>query len=121
MSAKSVPCLSSFLRLSVFLGLGLHHSSVQFSSVAQSWRLLATLWSAACQASLSITDSLNQTHVHGVGDAIQPSNPLFPLLLPPSIFLPASGSFPMSQFLTSGDQSIGVSASASVLPVNIQD
>ena len=34
---------------------------------------------------------------------------------------PASGSFPMSQFLTSGDQSIGVSASASVLPMNIQD
>ena len=33
---------------------------------------------------------------------------------------PASGSFPMSQFFTSGSQSIGVSASASVLPVNIQ-
>ena len=34
---------------------------------------------------------------------------------------PASGSFPMSQFFTSGGQSIGVSASASVLPVNLQD
>ena len=34
---------------------------------------------------------------------------------------PASGSFPLSQFFASGDQSIGVSASASVLPVNIQD
>jgi len=34
---------------------------------------------------------------------------------------PASGSFPMSQFFTSSGQSIGVSASASVLPVNIQD
>ena len=34
---------------------------------------------------------------------------------------PASGSFPMSQLFASGDQSIGVSASASVLPVNIQD
>ena len=34
---------------------------------------------------------------------------------------PASGSFPMSQFFTSGGQSIGASASASVLPVNIQD
>ena len=34
---------------------------------------------------------------------------------------PASGSFPMSQFFTSGDQSIGVSPSASVLPMNIQD
>ena len=34
---------------------------------------------------------------------------------------PASGSFPMSQFFTSGDWSIGVSASASILPMNIQD
>ena len=34
---------------------------------------------------------------------------------------PASGSFPMSQFFTSGGQSIGVSASASVLPMNTQD
>ena len=34
---------------------------------------------------------------------------------------PASGSFPMSQFFTSGVQSIGASASASVLPMNIQD
>ena len=33
---------------------------------------------------------------------------------------PASGSFPMSQFFTSGGQSIGVSATASVLPVNSQ-
>ena len=34
---------------------------------------------------------------------------------------PASGSFPMSQFFTSGGQSIGAAASASVLPMNIQD
>ena len=34
---------------------------------------------------------------------------------------PASGSFPMSQFFASGGPSIGISASASVLPVNIQD
>jgi len=34
---------------------------------------------------------------------------------------PASGSFPMSQFFTSCGQRIGVSASASVLPMNIQD
>ena len=36
-------------------------------------------------------------------------------------YFPALGSFPMSQFFASGDQSIGVSASASVLPMNIQD
>ena len=34
---------------------------------------------------------------------------------------PGSGSFPMSQFFTSGGQSTGVSASASILPMNIQD
>ena len=34
---------------------------------------------------------------------------------------PASGSFPVSQFFASGSQSIGVSATASVLPMNIQD
>ena len=45
-------------------------------------------------------------------------------VIPFSSFLqsfPASGSFHMSQFFTSGSQSIGVSASASVLPMNIQD
>ena len=64
--------------------------------------------------------ALTQTHVHRVSDAIQPSILCFPLLLPPSVF-PASGSFPMSQFLASGGQSIEVSASASVLPKIIQD
>ena len=43
-----------------------------------------------------------------------------PLLLLPSIF-PTSGSFQMSQLFTSGGQSIGVSASTSVLPMNAQD
>ena len=58
-----------------------------------------------------------QTHVHWVGDAIQPSH----LLSPPSQSFPASGSFHMSQLFTSGGQRIVVSASASVLPMNIQD
>ena len=63
-----------------------------------------------------------QTHVHGVGDAIQPSHPL---LSPssPTFNLPqrASWSFPMSGLFKSGGQNIGASASASVLPMNIQD
>ena len=63
---------------------------------------------------------LTHDHVHWVSDAIQPSHPLSSPLLLPSIFA-ASGSFPMSQFFTSGGQSIGVSASASVLPMNVQD
>ena len=61
-----------------------------------------------------------QTHVHRVGDAIQPSHPLSSPS-PPAFNLLASGSFPMSPFFSSGGQSIGVSASASVPPMNIQD
>ena len=63
---------------------------------------------------------LAQTHVHWVGDAIQPSNPVARL---PSCLqsFPALGSFPMSWLFTSGGQSIGASASALVLPMNIQD
>ena len=60
-----------------------------------------------------------QTHVHRVSDAIQPSHPLSSPLLPPLIF-PNTRSFQMSQFFSSGGQSIGVSASPSVLPMNIQ-
>ena len=62
-----------------------------------------------------------QTHVHWVSDAIQPSHPTSAVPFSCLQFFPASGSFQMSQFFTSGGQSIGVSASASVLPMNIQD
>ena len=48
------------------------------------------------------------------------SSSVFPFSSFPQSF-PASGSFPVSQFFTSGGQSIGVSASASVLPMNTQD
>ena len=61
-----------------------------------------------------------QTHVHWVIDAIQPS--ISSSVVPFSCFLsfPASGFFQWSQFFASGGQSIGASASASVLPMNIQ-
>ena len=61
-----------------------------------------------------------QILVHWVGDAIQPSHPLLSPFSSCLQSFPASGSFPMSQLFTSGGLSIGVSASASVLPVNIQ-
>ena len=61
-----------------------------------------------------------QTHVHWVGDAIQPSHPLHPLLLLPSIF-PRNRVFSNESSFASGSQSIGVTASISVLPMNIQD
>ena len=64
---------------------------------------------------------LIQTHVHQVGDAIQPSHPQSSPSPHAFNLFPASGSFPISQFLALGGQSIGVSASASVLPMNIQD
>ena len=49
-----------------------------------------------------------QTHVHWVGDAIQPSHPLSVPFSSCTQSLPASGSFPVSQLFTSGGQSFGV-------------
>ena len=88
-------------------------------------------WCSITQACLILCDSMDystpglpvphqlpnfvQAHVRCFGDAIQPS--LFSFC--PQSF-PASGTFPMSQLFTSDDQSTGVSASASVLPTNIQ-
>ena len=63
---------------------------------------------------------LTQTHIHSVSDAIQPSRPLLPPYPPAFNLFPASGSFPMSQLFASDGQSIGASASASVLPMNTQ-
>ena len=93
-------------------------SSVQ--SLSCVW-LFATPWIAACQASLSITQlpESTQTHVHWVSDAIQPSHPVVPFSSCPQS-APASGSFPMSQLFAWGGQSIGVTASISVLPMNTQ-
>ena len=62
---------------------------------------------------------LAQTHVHQVGDAIQPSHLCCPLCLLPSIF-PSIRVFSSESALHIRWQSIGVSASASVLPMNTQ-
>ena len=59
---------------------------------------------------------LDQTHVHWVGDAIQPSHSVIPFSC--LQYFPASGYFQMSQLFGSGGQSTGVSASTSVLPMN---
>ena len=92
-------------------------SSVQ--SLSHVW-LFATLWTTACQASLSITNSWSSPK-HMSIEAMMPSNHL---ILSSSVALfsfgfqsfPASGSFPKNQFFASGGQSTG----ASVLPVDIQ-
>ena len=82
-------------------------------------QLLVTPWTVACQASLSITNSGGLLKLIAIESVITSNYLIFcyPLLLVPSS--PTSGSSPGSQFFTSGGQSI--EASASVLPMNIQD
>ena len=98
-------------------------SSCQFSSVQSlsHIRLFATPWTAAHQASLSTTNSWSLLKLMSV-ELVMPSNHLILclLLLLPSVY-PSTGSFQKSQFFASGGQSIGASASASVLSMNIQD
>ena len=84
-------------------------------------QLFATPWTAACQACLSITNSQNLLKLMYV-ESVMPSNHLILCrpLLPPSVF-PSIRVIQISQCFASGGQSIGVSASTSVLSMNIQD
>ena len=94
-------------------------SSVQSLSHVQ---LLATLWTAACQASLSITNSRRLLKLMSI-ESVMPSNHLIlclSFLLLPSIF-PSIRIFSNELVLCIRWPNIGVSASASVLPMNIQD
>ena len=93
-------------------------SSVQSLSCV---RLFATSWTAARQASLSFTNAWSLLKLMSI-QSVMPSNHL--ILCRPFSCLQsfrASGSFPMTQLFASGGPSIGASASASVLPENIQD
>ena len=103
--------------------LGQVHCRIQFSSVRtlSRVRLFATPLTAARQSFLSTPNpqELAQTQIHWVSDV----NPTILSSVVPFSCLqsfPASGSFPTSQFFASGGQNIGVSASASVLSMNIQ-
>ena len=92
----------------------LYISSVQLLS--RVW-LFATPWTAARQASLSITNSQSLLKPMSI-ESLMPST-ISSSVVPFSSCLqsfPASGSFQTSQFFTSGDKSFGVSASTSVLP-----
>ena len=95
-------------------------SSVQFSSVAQSWLTLCSPmnYSTPGFPVYHQLSELTQTHVYRLGDAIQPSQPLWSPS--PPAFNPSQhqGLF---QFFVWGGQRTGVSASASVLPMNSQD
>ena len=100
-------------------------SALLFSSVQllSHVRPLATPWTAACQASLSITNSRNSLKLMSI-ESVTPSSHLIlcrPLLLLPPNLSQHQGRSPVSQLFASGGQSIGVEASASVFPMNIQD
>ena len=87
----------------------LFQCSVQPSRV---WNFV-TPWTAARQASLSITNSWSLLKLISISSSVIPFSCLQSFS--------ASESFPMSQFFALGGQSIGASASASVFPMNIQD
>ena len=91
---------------------------VQFCSVAQSCPTLCDPMDCSTPGfpAHHQLPELTQTHVHRIGDAIQPSHPLVPFSSCLQSF-PASGSFPMSQFFTSGGKNIGIS-SLSISPSN---
>ena len=100
----------------------IHSLSIQFSSVAQSCGLFVT----ACTEHASPCCSSPTTRVHS--NSCPLSRWCHPTIsssfVPSSSCLqsfPASGSFPVSRLFELGGQSIGPSASASVLPMNIQD
>ena len=88
-------------------------SKIQFSHSVTSDSLQP--WTTAYQASLSITNSRSTQWCHPII-----SSSVVPFSSRPQSF-PTWGSFQMSQLFASGGQSIGVSASTSVLPMNIQD
>ena len=94
-------------------------SSVQLLSCVQ---LFATPWTAVCQASLSITNTQSLLKLMYI-ESVMPSKHLIlccPLLLLPPI-PPSIRVFSKESVFASGGQSIGLSASASVLPMNTQD
>ena len=108
------------LLILLYHGIVKQDISVQLLSHVQ---LFATPWTAAYQASLSITRSQSLLKLMSI-ESVMPSNHLIlcrPLLLLPSIFPSIRVFFNDSVIHITGGQSIGVSASASVLPVNIQD
>ena len=105
---STVMCLSSYPFYSVQL---LSHV-----------RLFETSWSAACQASYPSSTPRVYSNSCPLSWGCHPT--ISPSVIPFSSCLqsfPASGCFQMSQLFVSGGQRIGVSASASVLPMNIQN
>ena len=98
--------------------------ATQFNSVQSLSHVqhFATPWTAACQASSSITNSQSLAKLMSI-ESVMPSNHVIlcrPLLLPPSIF-PSIRVFSNESALRIKWPKYGVSASTSVLPMNSQD
>ena len=101
----------------------LFYLSVQFSSVTQSCLTLCDPRNCSMPG-LPVHHQLpesTQTHVHWAGDAIQSSHPLSSPSPPALNLSQHQGLFKWVSSFASGGQSIGVSASTSVLPMNTQD
>ena len=94
----------------------------QFSSVLSCILLFTTPWTTTHQAFLSMANYRSLIKLCPLSQwcHLTISSSVVPISSRLQSF-PASGSFPVSQLFTSGGQSIGVSASASVLSMNIQD
>ena len=117
-SPQPVCCLS-FHILPVFFFFFNRPEVFQFNSVTQSCLTLCDPWTAACQAPLSIISSRSLLKLISIVLVCHPtiSSSVVPFFSSLQSF-PASGSFQMSQVFTSGGQSVGVSASTSVFPMN---
>ena len=105
--------MATFCKITLFY-------SLQFSSVTQSCLTLCDPMECS-KPGLPVhhhLPELPQTHVHQVGDAIQPSHPLSPS--PPAFNLSQQQGLYKWVVLCISGQNIGVSASTSVLPMNIQ-
>ena len=121
------PCYLPYRKITVTLNLLLQYTTLQFhyqfSSVQ--WlsrvRLFETPWMTVRQASCPSPTPRVHPNPCPLSRWCHPtiSSSVVPFSSCPQS-LPSSGSFPMSQLFTSGAQSTGVSASASVLPMNTQ-
>ena len=120
MPRRQLNWAESFVNISIF-AMQNFCWRYQFSSVTQSCLTLCDPMDCNTPG-LPVHHQLpefTQTHVHWVSDASQPSHPL--LSRSPTFNLSQHQGLFQCQFFTSGGQSIGVSTSASVLPVDIQD
>ena len=106
--------MKSFLVLPDFSSVQFSHSVMSDSLWPHGWQHTRLPCPSPTPGAYSNSCPLSPWHHPTISSSISPSPPAFKSF-------PASRSFQMSQFFSTGGQSIGVSASTSVLPMNIQD